>query len=135
MMLPLSLVALYRYGFETCDAKGPRHVQKHKPCETKAALLHVGSQESVLKVPKRGQFPENAKGGGKKATGGGGAKPHEENPHGKQFPTPLTSVRLHFPQVTSEIIFGGSPKMVSKGPSSRGFAFRYVLPPPRLAVP
>ena len=35
--------------------------------------------------------PENAKGGGKKE---GGAKPHEETTHGKQFPTPLTSLRF-----------------------------------------
>ena len=36
-----------------------------------------------------------------------------------------------FPQMSSpKIAFGGSPKMVSKGPSSRGFALRYVLPPP-----
>ena len=79
--------------------------------------------------------------------GGGGAKPHEETPHGKQFPTPLTSVRFappysislskslsnaqNFPQLTSsETAFGGSRKMVSDGPSSRGFAFRYVSPPP-----
>ena len=87
------------------------------------------------------------KGGGQKE--GGGAKPHEETPRGKQFPTPLTSVRFapppphpislsksltnsqNFPQVTSsEGIFGWSRKMVSDGPSSRGFAFRYVLPPP-----
>ena len=93
-------------------------------------------------------YPENAKGGGKKE---GGAKPHEETPHGKRFPTPLTSVRFappfpislskplrnsqNFPQLTSsETIFGGSRKAVSDGPSSRGFAFRYVLPPP-LALP
>ena len=31
---------------------------------------------------------------------------------------------------TSEAIFGGSPIMVSNGPSSRGFVFRYVLPAP-----
>ena len=37
----------------------------------------------------------------------------------------------NFPQLTSsETIFGGSRKMVSDRPSSRGFAFRYVLPPP-----
>ena len=35
---------------------------------------------------------------------------------------------------SSESIFGGSRKMVSDGPSSRGFAFRYVFPPP-LALP
>ena len=31
-------------------------------------------------------LPENAKGGGQKREGG--AKPHEETPHGKRFPTP-----------------------------------------------
>ena len=42
---------------------------------------------------------------------------------------------LNFPQLTSsETIFGGSRKAVSDGPSSRGFPFRYVLPPP-LALP
>ena len=86
---------------------------------------------------------ERQRGGGQKSGGG------KTSPHRKQFPTPLTSVRFapppphpislikslrnphNFPQVTSsKTIFGGSPKMVSKGPSSRGFAFRYVLPPP-----
>ena len=62
-----SFVALYRaiplrfgYGLVSCYANGPRDVKKHKPHSTKAAffppLLPVGSQESVLKVPKRGQF-------------------------------------------------------------------------------
>ena len=37
----------------------------------------------------------------------------------------------NFPQLTSsETAFGGSQKVVSDAPSSRGFAFRYVLPPP-----
>ena len=92
------------------------------------------------------------KGGGQKE---GGAKPHEETPQRKTVsPTPLTSVRFapppppygislskslrsaqNFPQLTSsETAFGGSQKIVSDGPSSRGFAFRYVLPPP-LALP
>ena len=35
-------------------------------------------------------IPEDAKGGAKE---GGGAKPHEETPHG-QFPTPLTTARF-----------------------------------------
>ena len=36
-----------------------------------------------------------------------------------------------FPQGTSsETIFGGTPKMVSNVPSSQGFAFRCVSPPP-----
>ena len=50
----------YGFEFESCDVNGPRNVKNHKPCETKARvfppLLLVGSQESVLKVPKRGQF-------------------------------------------------------------------------------
>ena len=90
--------------------------------------------------------PEKPKGGQKR--GGGGGKPHGETPHRKQVPTPLTSVRSppfsislmkslrnpkHFPQVTtSETICRGSPNMGSKGPSSRGFVFRYrfFLAPP-----
>ena len=62
-----TLVALYRamrlrfgYGFESCDANGPRNVKntnlaKHRPIIFPPLLL-VGSKESVLKVPKRGQF-------------------------------------------------------------------------------
>ena len=61
-----TLVALYRamrlrfgYGFESCDANGPRNVKntniaKHRPIFP--PLLLVGSKELVLKVPKRGQF-------------------------------------------------------------------------------
>ena len=63
----LGLVALYRamrlrrgYGFESCDANGPRNVKntniaKHRPIFLLPLLL-VGSKELVLKVPKRGQF-------------------------------------------------------------------------------
>ena len=63
----LSLVALYRamqlrfgYGFESCDANGPRNVKntnlaKHRPIFLPPLRL-VGSKELVLKVPKRGQF-------------------------------------------------------------------------------
>ena len=87
------------------------------------------------------QFPENAKGGGGKKRGGGGAKPRKETPHGKQFSTPpvikpLTNSQ-NFPQVTpSETAFGGSLKMVSKGPSSRGFAPPPLFcPPPPLTLP
>ena len=62
------LVALYRamrlrfgYGFESCDANGPRnvkntHLAKHRPVFLPPLLL-VGSKELVLKAPNRGQFP------------------------------------------------------------------------------
>ena len=42
---------------------------------------------------------ELQRGGAK--SGGGGARPHEETPHGKQFPTPLTSVRFAPPHSIS----------------------------------
>ena len=42
----------------------------------------------------------------------------------------------NFPQLTtSETAFRGPRKMVANGPSSRGFAFRYALPPPPLVLP
>ena len=59
------LVALYRamrlrfgYGFESCDANGPRNVKntniaKHRPIFLPPLLL-VGSKDLVLIVPKRG---------------------------------------------------------------------------------
>ena len=62
-----SLVALYRamrlrfgYGFESCDANGPRNgkntnLAKHRPVFLPLLFL-VASKELVLKVPKRGQF-------------------------------------------------------------------------------
>ena len=61
-------MALYRamrlrfgYGFESCDANGPRNVKstnlaKHRPVFLPPLLLLLGSKELVLKVPKRGQF-------------------------------------------------------------------------------
>ena len=50
----------FGYGFESCDANGPRNVKntniaKHRPVFLPPLLL-VGSKELVLKVPKRGQF-------------------------------------------------------------------------------
>ena len=63
----LCLMALYRamrlrfgYGFESCDANGPRNIKnaniaKHRPIFLPPLLL-VGSKELVLKMPKRGQF-------------------------------------------------------------------------------
>ena len=61
-----TLVALHRairlwcgYGFESCNANGPRNVKTHKPCETKTFFwltLPDDGKESVWKVPKRGQF-------------------------------------------------------------------------------
>ena len=62
-----SLVALHRamrlrfgYGFESCDANGPRNAKntnlaKHRPVFLHPLLL-VGSKKLVLKVPERGQF-------------------------------------------------------------------------------
>ena len=62
-----NVVALYRamrlrfgYGFEPCDADGPRNVKntnvaKQRPIYLPPLLL-VGSKELVLKVPERGQF-------------------------------------------------------------------------------
>ena len=48
------------YGFETCDANIPRSVKSTNLAKHRAsfflAILPVGSQELVLKVPKRGQF-------------------------------------------------------------------------------
>ena len=96
-------------------------------------LLASWERESLVLAA---QLPENAKGGGKKE--GGGAKPPAQN-------SPLTSGLFcslnkflrksqNFPHITpSETFFlGGPPKM---GPSSRGFALRYVLPPPPFALP
>ena len=60
------LVAMYRamqlrfgYGFASRDANIPRSVKKPKPCATTPICYPtspVGSQQAVLKVPKRGQF-------------------------------------------------------------------------------
>ena len=90
---------------------------------------------------------EHQRGGGKKT---GGAKPGDPRrktvsdlPTSVRFATspPPYSISLlsnslqDFPQVTSERAFGGSPKVASSGPSSRGFAFWYVLLPPPLALP
>ena len=109
----------------------------------------IRSAGCLLAGPK----PRECQGGGKKRGGGkksGGAKPHEETPTENGFRPPLPSVRLpppppysislskslrnsqNFPQLISEKPFGGSQKAVSDAPSSRGFAFRYVLPPPPL---
>ena len=95
-------------------------------------------------------LPENAKGGGKKEGGGKTSRgdpprktvsdPHHLGtfcppPYGICLSKSLRSAQ-NFPQLTSsETAFGGSQKIVSDGPSSRGFAFRYVLPPPPLALP
>ena len=50
----------FGYGFESCDANGPRNVKntnlaKHRPVFLHPLLLD-GSEELVLKVPERGQF-------------------------------------------------------------------------------
>ena len=63
----VSLVALYRairlrfgYGFESCDANGPRNVKNANLAKHRALFfspfLPVGINESVLRVRKRGQF-------------------------------------------------------------------------------
>ena len=61
-LIPLAFVALYPairvqfgHGFESCDANGPRNVRNTNPAKQRQ-LLPIGSQESVLKVPKRGRF-------------------------------------------------------------------------------
>ena len=62
-----NLVALYRamrlrfgYGFESCDANGPRNVKNANPAKHRPGflppLLLAGSKELVFKVSKRGQF-------------------------------------------------------------------------------
>ena len=62
-----SLVALYRairlrigYDFESCHASGKRNIKNTNSATRRPVffppLLLVGSQESVLKVPKPGQF-------------------------------------------------------------------------------
>ena len=64
---PRGLVALYHarrmrfgYGFESCDANGPRNVKSTNPAKHRPVflppLLLVGRKDVVLKVPKRGQF-------------------------------------------------------------------------------
>ena len=97
---------------------------------------------------KWGLSQRTPKRGGQKR---GVCKPHKETPTENSFrapspryvlppPYPISlskSLRSapNFPQLTtSETAFGGSRKMVSDGPSSRGFAFRNVLPlaPPSL---
>ena len=91
-------------------------------------------------------IPENAKGGGKTA-GGGGAKPHDEKPHRKQFPTPphlgtLPPPQCHFsykvpyklPEFPSGDPLGNSFRRVSKN------GFRWAIlprfcPPPLFCPP
>ena len=61
-----TLVELYRamrlrfgYGFESCDANGPRNVKNTNPAKQSpffSPTSPFGGQESVLKVPKRGHF-------------------------------------------------------------------------------
>ena len=50
----------FGYGFESYDANVPRNVKNTNLAKHRAffflAILPVGSQESVCKVPKRGQF-------------------------------------------------------------------------------
>ena len=58
--MALHLWLQFGYGFESCDENGPRnikntHLAKQRPVSFPNFLL-VGSQDSVLKVPKRGQF-------------------------------------------------------------------------------
>ena len=89
------------------------------------------------RTPKGGTKKE---GGGKTSRGDPPRKTVSDPPHLSTFcpPSPhgislSKSLRRaqNFPQLTtSETAFGGSQKIVSDGPSSRGFAFRYVLPPP-----
>ena len=119
----------------------------------------ISNRLPKVKCARHRDKPQRTPKGGGQNSGGGGAKPHEENPHGKQFPTPphlgtspppppnatsliksLTNSQ-NFPRVTpSKTVFGGSPKMVSDRPSLRGFAppplfcppplFRIIFPPP-----
>ena len=87
---------------------------------------------------------ERQRGGG---NSGGGAKPHEETPHGKQFPTPLTSVRFppsqcHFsyeapyklPEIPSGDPLKNSFRRVSKNGFPRGHPCE-VLPRPAVLPP
>ena len=117
----------------------------------KNGLTALFKEVRVFKVPdpqttwdKRKRFRDRQRGGGKKEGGGRTSwgdppwKTVSDPPHLGTFCPPYSislskSLRnaQNFPQLTSsETIFGGSRKMVSDRPSSRGFAFRYVLPPP-----
>ena len=98
------------------------------------------------------RLPENAQRGGQEKRG---PKPHEETPHGKPFPTPVTSVRFappsppnpislskslvnsqNLPQLTtSETAFGGSRKMVSDEPREVLLFGTFCPPPHPLALP
>ena len=105
---------------------------------------------SVNLLRYRPHNQKTSKGGG----GRGGAKPHDETPHRRNgfrppsprygLPPPPFSISLsksrrnsqNCPQPTSsETAFGGSRKMVSDGPSSRGFAFGTFCRPLPLALP
>ena len=140
------------------NSSGPRDTGR-------VSLGHPAGQTGVYR-PVLQDFPvvhlrnttsqRTPKGGEQKSGEGGGQNPTQNSfqtpppPHlatfslPPLFPPPIPFLLLstlesqNFPHVpSSETIFGGSAKMVSKGPSSRGFAFRYVLPPPPppLAVP
>ena len=86
---------------------------------------------------------ENAKGGGGAKGGNLTSRPQRKTvsdpPHLGAFPLPLLSISSRFSSISVEIprtsprqplrnSFGGSPKWVSKGTSSRGFALLYVPP-------
>ena len=100
----------------------------------------VSESEDAVSVSRQ-RYREGQKGGGK-----GGARPHEETIHGKQSPSPLTSVCLPRPQAISlsnsmrdsrmspqvtpsETAFGGSPKLVFQGAIFARFCFLGRSPP------
>ena len=104
------------------------------------------SLESLASRPTRGGggCSRERQRGGKKA---GGAKPHEETPHEKQFATPLTSVRVappcpislskKFPEFPSADLLGNHFRRVSKSGFRRAilarFCFSVRFAPPRFS--
>ena len=100
----------------------PKCIQQKSPTQFCRGASPTFLKNNLQRTPKGGGSPG----------GGGGQNLTRRPPHGKQFPTPLTSVRFappyllsliksfrhpqNFPQVTSsETVFGGSPKWFSRG--------------------
>ena len=111
--------------------------ERERERERERASVRARERESERARERESERARTPRGGGKTSRG--------DLPI-TRFSTSLASVRFvcyppghfsfsfpfRFPQVTpSETALRGSPKTVFKGPSSRGFAVWYILPPAR----
>ena len=113
-----------------CCSPQNENCPEHQAVESEHLSVLVCHQLSEERQERGRSKKPKGGGGGENLTRRPPRRTVSDLPHVPPYSISLSKSLREIPRISpSETAFGGSRKMASDGPSSRGLAFRYVPPP------